>query len=86
MTPAAQAGGERKRYGWPFACVVVCLLFLYIHSLTLPVYLWTPMRFPQTLPTILAPGTCTFPGSVLPIGCAEWLRRMGTQHNEGVFR
>ena len=44
------------------------------------------MRFPQTLPTILALGTCIFPGTVLPIGCAEWLRRMGTQHNEGVFR
>ena len=61
-------------------------LFLGGNDVTLPVYMWTQVRFPQTLPTILALGTCIFLGSVLLIGCAEWLRRMGTQHNEGVFR
>jgi len=53
-------------------------LFLGGNDITLPVYMWTQVRFPQTLPTILALGTCIFLGSVLLIGTAEWLRRMGT--------
>ena len=52
-------------------------LFLGGNEVTLPVYMWTQVRFPQTLPTILALGTCIFLGSVLLIGTAEWLRRMG---------
>ena len=52
--------------------------------MTLPVYRWTRVRFPQTLPTILALGTCIFPGSVLlPTGTAEWLRRMSMQQANG---
>ena len=54
-------------------------LFLGGNDVTLPVYMWTQVRFPQTLPTILALGTCIFLGSVLLIGTAEWLRRMGMQ-------
>jgi spermidine/putrescine transport system permease protein len=54
-------------------------LFLGGNDVTLPVYMWTQVRFPQTLPTILALGTCIFLGSVVLIGTAEWLRRMGTQ-------
>jgi len=54
-------------------------LFLGGNQVTLPVYMWTQVRFPQTLPTILALGTCIFLGSILLIGTAEWLRRMGTQ-------
>lgn len=54
-------------------------LFLGGNEVTLPVYMWTQVRFPQTLPTILALGTCIFLGSILLIGTAEWLRRMGTQ-------
>jgi len=58
-------------------------LFLGGNDATLPVYMWTQVRFPQTLPTILALGTCIFLGSVLLIGTAEWLRRMGTQQAPG---
>lgn len=54
-------------------------LFLGGNKVTLPVYMWTQVRFPQTLPTILALGTCIFIGSIILIGTAEWLRRMGTQ-------
>ena len=54
-------------------------LFLGGNDVTLPVYMWTQVRFPQTLPTILALGTCIFAGSVLLIGTAEWLRRMDSQ-------
>jgi spermidine/putrescine transport system permease protein len=57
-------------------------LFLGGNQVTLPVYMWTQVRFPQTLPTILALGTCIFLGSILLIGTAEWLRRMGTQQTE----
>ena len=54
-------------------------LFLGGNEVTLPVYMWTQVRFPQTLPTILALGTCIFLGSIVLIGTAEWLRRMGVQ-------
>lgn len=54
-------------------------LFLGGNDVTLPVYMWTQVRFPKTLPTILALGTCIFLGSMLLIGTAEWLRRMGVQ-------
>ncbi len=52
-------------------------LFLGGNKVTLPVYMWTQVRFPDTLPTVLALGTCIFFGSVLLIGTAEWLRRKG---------
>lgn len=54
-------------------------LFLGGNEVTLPVYMWTQVRFPQTLPTVLALGTCIFLGSIVLIGTAEWLRRMGSQ-------
>ena len=54
-------------------------LFLGGNSVTLPVFMWTQVRFPQTLPTVLALGSCIFLGTVLLIGAAEWLRRMGTK-------
>jgi spermidine/putrescine transport system permease protein len=57
-------------------------LFLGGNEVTLPVYMWTQIRFPQTLPTILALGTCIFLGSMVLILTAEWLRRMGTQPTE----
>jgi len=59
-------------------------LFLGGNQTTLPVYMWTQVRFPQTLPTILALGTCIFLGSVALIGTAEWLRRMGAQPSKNV--
>jgi spermidine/putrescine transport system permease protein len=46
--------------------------------------MWTQVRFPQTLPTILALGACIFLGSATLILTAEWLRRMGTQQAKGV--
>jgi len=61
-------------------------LFLGGNDVTLPVYMWTQVRFPQTLPTILALGTCIFLGSVVLIGTAEWLRRMGTQPTDAITK
>ena len=53
-------------------------LFLGGNQTTLPVFMWTQVRFPQTLPTVLALGSCIFLGTVVLIGTAEWLRRLGT--------
>ncbi len=54
--------------------------FLGGSQVTLPVFMWTQVRFPQTLPTVLALGALIFMVSVVLIGTAEWLRRMGGQH------
>ncbi len=54
-------------------------LFLGGNHITLPVFMYTQTRFPQTLPTVLALGSCIFIGTAILLGTAEWLRRMGTQ-------
>jgi spermidine/putrescine transport system permease protein len=54
-------------------------LFLGGNDVTLPVFMFTQTRFPQTLPTVLALGSCIFLGSAILLGTAEWLRRMGNQ-------
>ncbi|MEE8345301.1 MAG: ABC transporter permease subunit [Woeseiaceae bacterium] len=62
----------------------VFALFLGGNHVTLPVFMWTQVRFPQTLPTILALGTCIIMGSVVLLGTAEWLRRMGAQQTKNI--
>jgi len=62
----------------------VYALFLGGNQVTLPVFMWTQVRFPQTLPTILALGSCIFMGSAILIGTAEWLRRMGNQQTKNI--
>ena len=57
-------------------------LFLGGNHVTLPVFMFTQTRFPQTLPTVLALGSCIFLGSALLLGTAEWLRRMGVQQTK----
>jgi spermidine/putrescine transport system permease protein len=52
-------------------------LFLGGNHVTLPVFMFTQTRFPQTLPTVLALGSCIFIVSATLLGTAEWLRRMG---------
>jgi spermidine/putrescine transport system permease protein len=47
--------------------------------ITLPVYMMTQVRFPQTLPTVLALGALIFMVSIVLVVTAEWLRRMGDQ-------
>ena len=60
-------------------------LFLGGNQVTLPVFMWTQVRFPQTLPTVLALGSCIFLGSIILIGIAEWLRRMGTRDTNSII-
>ncbi len=60
--------------------------FLGGSQVTLPVYMWTQVRFPQTLPTVLALGALIFMVSVFLIGTAEWLRRMGGKKTKNIAR
>jgi spermidine/putrescine transport system permease protein len=53
--------------------------FLGGNRVTLPVFMWTQVRFPQTLPTVLALGALIFMVTVVLVVTAEWLRRMGGQ-------
>jgi len=46
---------------------------------TLPVYIWTQVRVPDTLPAVLALGALIFMVSVILIVFAAWLRRLGTK-------
>ena len=59
-------------------------LFLGGNHITLPVYMYTQLRFPQTLPSVLALGSCIFLGTAVLLGTAEWLRRMGTPKTKSV--
>jgi spermidine/putrescine transport system permease protein len=60
--------------------------FLGGSQVTLPVFMWTQVRFPQTLPTVLALGALIFMVSVVLIGTAEWLRRMGDKKTKSIAR
>ena len=57
-------------------------LFLGGNDVTLPVYMYTQVRFPETLPAVLALGALIFMGSVTLIVTAEWLRRRGTKNRK----
>jgi len=54
-------------------------LFLGGNQITLPVFMYTQTRFPDTLPTVLALGSCIFVGSAILLCTAEWMRRMGAK-------
>ena len=49
--------------------------FLTGNQATLPVYMYSLLRFPKFLPGILALGSCILVASVVLIATAEWLRR-----------
>ncbi len=61
-------------------------LFLGGNKVTLPVYIWSQVRFPQTLPPVLALGALIFMVSIVLIITAEWLRRMGGQYTKNIAR
>jgi spermidine/putrescine transport system permease protein len=44
---------------------------------TLPVYIWSQLRFPTKLPNVLALGSCILLLSVVIVVLAEWFRRIG---------
>lgn len=45
---------------------------------TLPLYIWSQLRFPKKLPSVLALGACILVVSLCVVTFAEWLRRRGT--------
>lgn len=46
---------------------------------TLPVYIWSLLRFPKELPVIMALGTVLVLASILLLTLAEWSRRRGVK-------
>lgn len=44
---------------------------------TLPLYIWSQLRFPKSLPTVMALGSVILAVSILIAGCAELLRQQG---------
>lgn len=48
---------------------------------TLPLYIWAQLRFPKSLPTVMALGTVILAGSILVATAAELLRRRGLSAN-----
>ncbi|MGF7161361.1 spermidine/putrescine transport system permease protein [Rhodoligotrophos appendicifer] len=45
---------------------------------TLPVFIYSQLRFPRNLPGVLALGVCIIAASILLVCVAEWLRRRDT--------
>lgn len=64
----------------------ILAFFLSGNETTLPVYIWSQMRFPTKLPTVLALGACILMVSFVVVTFAEWYRRRGVQlkTNSGV--
>lgn len=46
---------------------------------TLPVFMWSQLRFPARLPMVLALGSIILIASFVLVFLAEWVRRLGTQ-------
>ena len=57
----------------------ILAFFLAGTDVTLPVYIWSQLRFPATLPSVLALGACILVASFIVVSFAEWFRRRGTQ-------
>jgi spermidine/putrescine transport system permease protein len=53
---------------------------------TLPLYIWSQLRFPKSLPTVMALGTSILAASIVIAGCAEWLRRRGLGRGSPVVK
>jgi spermidine/putrescine transport system permease protein len=56
----------------------VLAAFLSGNQGTLPVFIFSQLRFPQRLPGVLALGSCILLGSLILVAFAEWIRRRGT--------
>lgn len=55
----------------------IIAFFLTGSDTTLPVYIWSLLRFPKQLPIIMALGTLLVVASILILTLAEWNRRRG---------
>lgn len=52
--------------------------FLAGDELTLPIYIWSQLRFPKKLPSVLALGTMILTATFIMVTAAELIRRRGT--------
>ncbi len=57
----------------------ILAFFLAGNEATLPLYIWSQLRFPKTLPVVLALGACILLASFIVITFAEWVRRRGVK-------
>jgi len=57
----------------------VLAFFLAGTDVTLPLFIWSMLRFPQKLPMVLALGACILVVSFVVVTFAEWVRRRGVQ-------
>jgi spermidine/putrescine transport system permease protein len=49
---------------------------------TLPIYIWSQLRFPYKLPAVLALGAAILVASTLLVVFAEWLRSRGLENRK----
>tara|TARA_B100000929_G_scaffold178933_1_gene141710 strand:+ start:49 stop:414 length:366 start_codon:yes stop_codon:yes gene_type:complete len=57
----------------------VLAFFLSSTDATLPIYIWSSLRFPVKVPAILALGASIFVISFCVVSFAEWVRRRGVK-------
>ena len=50
---------------------------------TLPIFIWSQLRFPVRLPSVLALGACILAASFVLVFIAQWLARRGTIRSPG---
>ena len=55
----------------------ILAFFLAGTEVTLPIYIWSQLRFPNRLPSVLALGTLILAASFVIVIFAEWIRRRG---------
>ncbi len=61
----------------------ILAFFLGSDQPTLPLYMWSQLRFPAKLPSVLALGSVIFLTSFAVVCFAEWVRRRGVQTQTG---
>ena len=61
----------------------ILAFFLAGTDVTLPVYIWSQLRFPAKLPSVLALGAVILASSFVVVSFAEWFRRRGVQGKSG---
>lgn len=57
----------------------VLAFFLAGTDVTLPIFIWSQLRFPPRLPAVLALGACILVASFVLVTFSEWFRRRGVQ-------
>jgi spermidine/putrescine transport system permease protein len=60
----------------------VVAAFLTGSQSTLPVFIYSQLRFPQKLPGVLALGSCILVGSIFLVTFAEWVRHIGVREKK----